>query len=653
MKELERKPLIKLVSDLVTTLDKKIDPNKLKTLKKLCRTGGDTAVTVVAAELLVQFNKNNAEIRLLCLEVFDALFTRSHCFRTLVIAQFDELAVLGLGVDTLRPLPRPIEAAARLQGACIATFRRWFAEFEPGYAKLAVCHTALKRRVNFDTGSLVEDAAEMHRQQERQRMETLWRGRIIQVEREVADMQDTIDRTVIEARNTVNLWKEVGTPNLQDPVTISVCDQHNVLAKNLIPLSKKWTVTLTKAGRHTNHELLRKCVELKKALDAVFADIVKLDINFEQFRISRKKAQHKAAQSEAQVKSEETLFSDPTTWAATLAKLKDRVEIPATITAQAMQPNFLADKPNQLRKNDEDVDKDSSSKITITSKTTSAQVTVLDSGVTPTATIDDSASGSSASTQQSVNKSTISSIFSISSSDDDDDGAPSDSKCSQRFVDENKDASASSRDSKRDAPQSLGGSDIVSGSTSAAVSANVPTVKLSEILTGEKVYCPTDMQRVWAHVEREGEAITLNPGVRRVVDFSGKFEPVLRSCRVPLDNGVLCPRQDRFKCPFHGIILDRDEHGHLLSATDEVVDGSASTSSSSTSHPNPQSASKPKKPRKARKLCSQADTSNTSRMRLQKKVLNKAAVKRVARRLTEADVKRTKSLFSEQFNYSM
>ena len=43
----------------------------------------------------------------------------------------------------------------------------------------------------------------------------------------------------------------------KDPRTTAVCDQYNFLIKRLIPLAKKWTVTLTKAGRFTNHQLFR------------------------------------------------------------------------------------------------------------------------------------------------------------------------------------------------------------------------------------------------------------------------------------------------------------------------------------------------------------------------------------------------------------
>jgi hypothetical protein len=56
----------------------------------------------------------------------------------------------------------------------------------------------------------------------------------------------------------------------------------------------------------------------------------------------------------------------------------------------------------------------------------------------------------------------------------------------------------------------------------------------------------------------------------RTIQFTGKFEPVKWSCRTPLPSGRLCPRRDRFKCPFHGPIIARDDQGRpSQTATDE------------------------------------------------------------------------------------
>ena len=96
---------------------------------------------------------------------------------------------------------------------------------------------------------------------------------------------------------------------------------------------------------------------------------------------------------------------------------------------------------------------------------------------------------------------------------------------------------------------------------------------------------------------------------------------------------------DRFKCPFHGPIRDRDAEG-------QPAGGPSSTPSTTTTD-------KKKKKRTVDKLRSDVRVEKTGRARLEKVVFNKSAVKRVARRLDTADAKRTKSLFSEQFNYSM
>ena len=55
--------------------------------------------------------------------------------------------------------------------------------------------------------------------------------------------------------------------------------------------------------------------------------------------------------------------------------------------------------------------------------------------------------------------------------------------------------------------------------------------------------------------------------------------------------------------------------------------------------------------RKSTKLLSNAKETDSSRTRLGKRVFNKASVKRVARTLDAQDLKRAKSLFSEQHNY--
>ena len=43
-------------------------------------------------------------------------------------------------------------------------------------------------------------------------------------------------------------------------------DQYSILTKRWLPTLLSWVDTMTKAGNRTDHELLRKCVDLKNAL---------------------------------------------------------------------------------------------------------------------------------------------------------------------------------------------------------------------------------------------------------------------------------------------------------------------------------------------------------------------------------------------------
>ena len=43
--------------------------------------------------------------------------------------------------------------------------------------------------------------------------------------------------------------------------------------------------------------------------------------------------------------------------------------------------------------------------------------------------------------------------------------------------------------------------------------------------------------------------------------FPAELPTITWKCRAPLGNGKLCERMDRYKCPFHGRIIARNEQG--------------------------------------------------------------------------------------------
>jgi hypothetical protein len=165
----------------------------------------------------------------------------------------------------------------------------------------------------------------------------------------------------------------------------------------------------------------------------------------------------------------------------------------------------------------------------------------------------------------------------------------------------------------------------------------------------------------------------------RTIQFTGKFEPVKWSCRTPLPSGRLCPRRDRFKCPFHGPIIARDDQGRpSQTATDEPsTSGETSTQpgapSSNISEADyndieaavfaakglgPPSQQKGKKRKGGRKkkhpgLTDIAAQTDTPRSRLERRIFSKQALKKVADVIDTANARRHRDKFGDSFNYAL
>ncbi|XP_067008916.2 UV-stimulated scaffold protein A isoform X3 [Anabrus simplex] len=166
----------------------------------------------------------------------------------------------------------------------------------------------------------------------------------------------------------------------------------------------------------------------------------------------------------------------------------------------------------------------------------------------------------------------------------------------------------------------------------------------------------------------------------RVIEFSGKYEPVKWACRAPMRSGKLCPRRDRYKCPFHGPIVPRDETGKCTNPEDaarleqkaeeeqrecpdwqdpQLLADIKATTGIDLKMPEKRKDGKGKKTKKKKKeekktypgLTDITVTENTAFTRLAKKVFKRSAMKRVAEALDRADHKRFRDKFGDQFNY--
>ncbi|XP_064645040.1 UV-stimulated scaffold protein A-like isoform X2 [Lineus longissimus] len=174
-------------------------------------------------------------------------------------------------------------------------------------------------------------------------------------------------------------------------------------------------------------------------------------------------------------------------------------------------------------------------------------------------------------------------------------------------------------------------------------------------------------------------ANTLEAMTSRKIDFTGRYQPVKWACRAPMPNGKLCERRDRLKCPFHGKIVQRDEKGLEIKPEDAVATASSGAGTSAGGEEVPdwqdpellrdieaakgvdlgsgkgkgkaKGKGKGKKKEKYPGLTNLKQTQNTARNRLEKRVLSRRALKKVASDLDKIDERKFKDKFCNQFNY--
>ncbi|XP_057705493.1 UV-stimulated scaffold protein A isoform X2 [Corythoichthys intestinalis] len=187
----------------------------------------------------------------------------------------------------------------------------------------------------------------------------------------------------------------------------------------------------------------------------------------------------------------------------------------------------------------------------------------------------------------------------------------------------------------------------------------------------------TSQHQFWvpAEVEEEVQNTELMAESKcRYISFPGQFTPVRHYCNAPLENGKLCKRQDRIKCPFHGRIVPRDQAGRPCSQEDrqreeqdrrnkegtkkhdwhdaELVRDIEIQTGENLGSDRMDKRGKRKKKKKYPNLTNLNESNNTARSRLEKRIFNKSAMRRVAQAMTKAD-NRKHEKFSNQFNYAL
>ncbi|NXU95149.1 UVSSA protein, partial [Xiphorhynchus elegans] len=135
--------LAELVEELTTSGEPQLEPGRMKELKKICKSSEEQLGRAFQL-LLTRLREAHAEVRLSAFQAVRELFQRSHRFRTLLAAAFQEFLELTVGTEHGQPLPPPREAAQRLRKAAVEAVRDWHLQYGQAYKQLSLGYHFLK-----------------------------------------------------------------------------------------------------------------------------------------------------------------------------------------------------------------------------------------------------------------------------------------------------------------------------------------------------------------------------------------------------------------------------------------------------------------------------------------------------------------------------
>ncbi|NXS18632.1 UVSSA protein, partial [Mystacornis crossleyi] len=198
--------LAELVEELTTSGEPRLEPGRMKELKKICKSS-EEHISHAYHLLVTRLQEEHAEMRFSAFQVVQELFARSHQFRTLLISNFQEFLELTVGIDHEQPLPPPKEVAQKLRKAAIKAVQDWHEKYGEAYKQLSLGYHFLKQNKKVDFQDVhARTVAERRREEEKQkRLENIYKEKVKRAEKEMEEMSQEIADTLTEMENCFQL----------------------------------------------------------------------------------------------------------------------------------------------------------------------------------------------------------------------------------------------------------------------------------------------------------------------------------------------------------------------------------------------------------------------------------------------------------------
>ncbi|XP_013362259.1 PREDICTED: UV-stimulated scaffold protein A isoform X2 [Chinchilla lanigera] len=698
--------LPELVEELTTSGEPQLNPEKMKELKKICKSS-EEQLSHAYHLLMTQLSQDHAEIRLSAFQIVDELFARSHQFRLLLVSDFQEFLELTLGMDHEQPLPPPKEAAQRLKQAAMHAVEGWNERFGEAYKKLALGYHFLRhiKKVDFQDVS-ARTPAERRREEEKQRrLDRIYAERAEQAAREMEEMSEEISCCLTEVENCFKLlvpldlgpspsasaeeashasgpgWAAFGRSGGSDP-----WDEEQPCCSRDLPASAYHSgaagsgeglpqIALGEPSEDEesdleefvrSHGLGSHKYTLAVELSSDSLKVQENEDNLAVLHAARDVLKLIHNKFLPAVSSWVQRFTRAAAHGGLLKRaidLKTELEL---VLQKYKELNIEADSGQCQARVPGDGDDEDDDFVEVPEKE-GYEPHIPDHlraeyGLEPKAppkTLEQDAAAWGAQARRTWREEEASDPTSAAAQ-----------LCRLQ------DRLAPAPPSVPRAP--LGPEEA---QKLAAERARAPVVPFGvdlcywgqEQQVAGRIFKADSEHRFWkpSEVEEEVDNADVCALLRsRRITFAGKFEPVQHRCRAPRPDGRLCERQDRLKCPFHGKIIPRDDAGQPLDPEDRAREQQQRHQPTRPDWQDPdfmqdveaatgadlgsaryRGKGKGKR-RKYPKLTDLQAQASTSRARLKKKVFAKAAVRRVVAAMNRMDQKKHEK-FTNQFNYAL
>lgn len=581
------------------------DTQDFKRLKRQVRDNED-AIPDYVEHLFASLKRSDSERRHALLSLFDYFFHRSHRFRQKTVDKLQELLILVCETDPLHhPLPGPSAEAKELKIYAIKAVKKWHEKFGPGYDKLNYVSDYLResKAVDFDFATAELLAEKKRKEAEEQRNNAIFQKIVSNVRRKFDETKDDIERCIASADTALSILV---------PIFCTELEENNKAQSNGVEKpngSEDNEMQHAAAHGYTQSDTisivlnsLTPVVTVNEDNEALLENVRDAKVMLDVYRSKIMSWQRKISGANGI----ELLMRE-------LTSVKVRVEqLCRKIDELKLKPK------RRKRKGAESSDSEESDLEEVPEKQ-------LEDFVPP----------------DEVPQHIMERVQQMEREDS------SDQPCCSKSL--KPISSDSSSHTAEDKPEP-----------------KIPVVSFGLDLKywGERIpEAPVprnnaDCHRFWRPPDDDDR-----PGVSekemgigevRVMTWIGEPQRAERRCKARLSNGKLCPRMDLRKCPLHGVIIDRDDEGFPI---EEVAAAEQATAPNEQQERDEEEylrdleagtgrsfATRPKK-KKVRE--------ETTRERLEKKLLNPRTIKRVSEALDASRKARIQRKFGDQFAHAL